>query len=251
MTVSPITARALSPVPHGFFTRSGGVSGGIYAGLNGGLGSGDDRAAVTENRARIAAHLGAAHLVSVSQVHSALVHAVHGPWQGDRPEGDAMVTSVPGVALGVLSADCAPVLLSDSHAGVIGAAHAGWKGALGGVLEAVVDAMIAHGATRDAIRAVVGPSISQAAYEVGPDFVERFIDDDPEAARFFAGGRGDRAQFDLPGFALRRLREAGVAAEWTGHCTYADPARFYSYRRACHAGESDYGRLVSAIALPS
>jgi hypothetical protein len=161
-----------------------------------------------------------------------------------------MVTDRPGVALAVLTADCAPVLLADAQAGVVGAAHAGWKGALGGVLEATVEAMEALGAERDRVLAAIGPAISQRAYEVGPEFVERFLDEDPENARHFAGGQGSRAMFDLPGFCLARLRGAGVgAAAWTGHCTYSDPGRLFSYRRACHAGEPDYGRLLAAIVL--
>ena len=246
----PIRAPGLAALPHGFFTRAGGVSEGIYAGLNGGPGSGDDPAAVAENRARIAAALGAAALVSAAQVHGTDVLEVTGPLGGTRPEADALVTRTPGLAIGVLTADCAPVLLADPEAGVVGAAHAGWKGALAGVLEATLGAMERLGARRERIAAAVGPTISQPAYEVGPDFVERFTEDDPGTARFFAAGRGDRAQFDLPGYCLARLRGLGVSAAWTGHCTYADPARFYSYRRARHAGEPDYGRLVAAIAVP-
>lgn len=250
----PITAEPLRGVTHGFFTRLGGVSDGIFASLNGGAGSGDDVAAVAENRRRIAVHLGARHVVSLHQVHSAEAVRVTGPWQGERPRADAMATDRPGLALGVLTADCAPVLLADREAGVVGAAHAGWKGALGGVLEAAVEAMAGLGAERDRIVAAVGPVISQRAYEVGPEFLGRFLDADPENGRFFAGGQGgpagDRAMFDLPGYCLARLRAAGVVqAAWTGHCTYADPRRFYSYRRACHAGEPDYGRLVAAIVL--
>ena len=247
---SPILADALRGLPHGFFTREGGVSGGIYASLNGGMGSADAADAVAENRARIAARLGVETLVSLHQVHSDRVEHVTGPREGPPPRADAMVTDRPGIGLAVLTADCAPVLLADSEAGVIGAAHAGWKGALGGVLEAVVDAMVARGARREVIVAAVGPAISQRAYEVGPEFVEAFLDEDRAYGRFFAGGRDDRAMFDLPGFCLHRLRKAGVAeAAWTGHCTYGDEARFYSYRRACHRGERDYGRLVAAIAL--
>lgn len=246
---TPILAEPLNGLPHGFFTREGGVSTGIYATLNGGPGSGDEAAAVAENRARIAGRLGVGALVSVHQVHGDRVEHVATPWDGPRPKADAMVTDRPGIGLAVLTADCAPVLLADRAAGVVGAAHAGWKGALGGVLEAVLDAMAALGAERGRIVAAVGPAISQRAYEVGPEFVEQFLDEDRALGRFFAGGRGDRAMFDLPGFCLHRLREAGVAeAGWTGHCTYADAARFYSYRRACHAGEPDYGRLVAAIA---
>ena len=252
--MQPITADALRGVTHGFFTREGGVSGGIYASLNGGPGSADDPAAVAENRARIAAHLRSGHLVSLHQVHSADTVCVDGPWPGEWPRADAMVTDRPGIALGVLTADCAPVLFADVQAGVIGAAHAGWKGALGGVLEAAVEAMQGLGAERDRIVAAIGPTISQRAYEVGPEFVERFVDDDAQNARFFAGGQGgaagDRTMFDLPGYCLARLRLADIgAAEWTGHCTYSDPRRFFSYRHACHQAERDYGRLVAAITL--
>lgn len=254
MSPSPILADGLRGLTHGFFTREGGVSEGVYATLNGGEGSADDARAVAENRARIAAHLGADTLVSLHQVHSDRVERVTGPWEGPRPKADAMVTDRPGTGLAVLTADCAPVLLADREAGVVGAAHAGWKGALGGVLEAIADAMAAVGAQRERIVAAVGPTISQRAYEVGPEFVERFIDEDRGYGRFFAGGRkdpaGDRAMFDLPGFCLHRLREAGIGdAAWIGHCTYSDEARFFSYRRACHRGEEDYGRLVAAIAL--
>ncbi len=250
MSLTPILADSLDGVTHGFFTRQGGVSTGIYAALNGGQGSQDTRAAVAENRARIAAHLGVERLVSVHQVHSDRVEVVSGAWEGARPRADAMVTGRAGLGLAILIADCAPVLFADRAAGVVGAAHAGWKGALAGVLEATVSAMAGLGAERGRIAAVVGPAISQRAYEVGPEYVERFLDDDPEHARFFAGGAGDRAMFDLPGFCLHRLREAGVgSAEWTGHCTYSDAGRFFSYRRATHARETDYGRLVAAIAL--
>lgn len=251
MALSPVLSDLLGDLPHGFFTRDGGVSEGIYAGLNGGQGSQDTAEAVAENRRRIAAHLAADTLVTVSQVHSADALPVTGPWSAETPRADAMVTATPGVALGVLTADCTPVLFADREAGIVGAAHAGWKGALGGVLEATLDAMVALGARREAIVAALGPVISQRAYEVGPEFVERFMDEEPESARFFAGGQGDRAQFDLPGFCLWRLREAGLGeAAWTGHCTYADPARFYSYRRSCHQSEPDYGRLVAAIMPP-
>lgn len=248
MPLKPITAPEFDGIAHGFFTREGGVSEGIYAGLNGGQGSDDAPEAVAENRRRIEAAIGAP-LATVWQVHSPTVVTVTMPWEGDPPRADAMVSATPGVALGILTADCAPVLLADRQAGVIGAAHAGWHGAADGVLGATVEAMRALGARRAGIQAVVGPCISQAAYEVGPEFLERFVDDDPETARFFAGGKGDRAQFDLPGYCLWRLRAEGVAAAWTGHCTYSDPARFYSYRRTCHEGSPDYGRLVAAIRL--
>ena len=248
MTLSPITSPLLAGLQHGFFTRQGGVSDGLYDSLNCGPGSDDDGGAVAENRARVAAHLGAQTLLSLHQIHSdKVVTVTDADWPSDRPQADAMVTDRPGIALGALAADCAPVLFADPDAGVIGAAHSGWKGALGGVLEATVEAMRALGA-RD-IRAVVGPTISQRAYEVGPEFLERFMDEDPEFSMFFAQGRDDRYQFDLPGFALSRLRAAGAEAEWCGHCTYSDPARFFSYRRTTHAREPDYGRQVSAIRL--
>jgi polyphenol oxidase len=236
---------------HGFYTRRGGASSGIFQGLNCGPGSTDLTDAVDINRARVAAHLEVPpdHLVTVHQVHSADVVAVTGPLP-DRPRADALVTATPGVALAILTADCQPVLFCDPQAGVIGAAHAGWRGAKDGVLEATVVAMEALGAARARIHAVIGPTISQSAYEVGPEFVETFLDDDPENARFFAQGKGDRALFDLPAYGLSRLRAAGVGqAEWTRHCTYADEARFFSYRRATHRGEADYGRLISAIRL--
>jgi YfiH family protein len=211
---------------------------------------------VTINRTRAAEALGveAERLVTLHQVHSADVVVVTAPLpaaQGDAlPRADAMVTATPGVALGVLTADCQPVLFADAEARVVGAAHAGWKGALGGVLEATVDAMERLGARRARIAAVIGPSISQRAYEVGPEFFEAFVSEDPQSVRFFAGGKGDRMQFDLPGYGLHRLRAAGVGhAEWTRHCTYSDPVRFYSYRRSVHEAEADYGRLLSAIRL--
>jgi YfiH family protein len=254
MSLSPILADSLDGVTHGFFTRQGGVSTGIYATLNGGQGSQDTAEAVDENRARIAAHLGVTRLVSVHQIHSDRAEVVSGPWQGAKPQADAMVTAAPGIGLAILTADCAPVLFADREAGVVGVAHAGWKGALFGVLEATVSAMTGLGAQRGRITAVIGPTISQRAYEVGPEYVERFLDEDPEHGRFFAGGPaaggGDRAMFDLPGFCLHQLRESGVGrAEWTGHCTYSDETRFFSYRRTCHAGEADYGRLVAAITV--
>ncbi len=246
-----ITSPLLQPLRHGFFTRKGGASSGIFAGLNCGTGSTDIAEVVAINRARAAEALGVdpANLVTVNQVHSADVVTVTAPL-ADRPRADAMVTATPGLALAVLTADCQPVLFADPQAQVIGAAHAGWRGARDGVLEATVEAMEALGARRNRIRAVIGPTISQRAYEVGPEFVEGFIDDDRDNARFFANGAGDRALFDLPAFGLHRLRSLGLAeAEWTRHCTYSDAERFYSYRRTTHAGEADYGRLLSAIRL--
>ena len=245
-----ITSDAL-PVRHGFFTRKGGASSGIFAGLNCGPGSSDQSEIVAINRARVAEAMGvgAAHLVTINQVHSADVITVTSPFS-IRPRADAMVTATPGIALGVLTADCQPVLFADAKAHVIGAAHAGWRGTRDGVLEATIEAMAALGAQRDRIVAVIGPCISQAAYEVGPEFFETFTDDDPAAVRFFINGPGDRLLFDLPGYGLSRLRAAGIAdAEWTRHCSYAAPERFFSFRRTTHAGEADYGRLISVIRL--
>lgn len=252
MTLEILTADALHPLRHGFFTRRGGASSGVFAGLNCGRGSTDLAEVVAINRARAAAALdvGADALLGVHQVHSADVVTV-----GDaRPladvRADALVTDRPGLALSVLTADCMPVLLGDAQAGVIGAAHAGWRGALAGVLEATVDAMVALGAQRDRIHAVIGPTISQAHYEVGPELLDAFEAEDPAYTRFFAQGRGDRLMFDLPALGLHRLRAAGVGlAEWTRHCTYADPDRFYSFRRSTHLAEADYGRLIAAIRL--
>ena len=248
--LDPITSDALSP-RHGFFTRKGGASSGIFAGLNCGAGSTDQADIVAINRARAAEAMGVdvSHLVTLHQVHSPLCLTVDAPLS-IRPEADALATATPGLALAILTADCQPVLFADAEAGVIGAAHAGWRGAKEGVLEATLDAMETLGARRDHIHAVIGPTISQAAYEVGPEFFEAFTDDDPETRRFFANGNGDRMLFNLPGYGLWRLRAAGVGlAEWTGHCTYRDPDRFFSFRRTTHAGEADYGRLISIIRL--
>jgi len=251
MTLEIITADALQGLRHGFFTRRGGASSGVFDGLNCGTGSTDQAEAVAINRARVAdaMQLAPDALCKMHQIHSAdvvqVVSATTPP-----PTADALVTDQPGLALTVLTADCQPVLFADPDAGVIGAAHAGWKGALNGVLEATVDAMENLGADRDQIIAVIGPSISQRAYEVGPEFLETFHDDDAYNARFFVNGDGDRYLFDLPGFGLHKLREAGVGhAEWTRHCTYSDPDRFFSYRRSVHRKEVDYGRLISAIRL--
>ncbi|MCT4369865.1 peptidoglycan editing factor PgeF [Yangia mangrovi] len=251
MTLEIITAESLSPLRHGFFTRKGGASSGVFAGLNCGPGSSDQREIVAINRTRVAQAMEVPNesLVTVSQVHSAKVVTVTGPVSDPRPEADGLVTREPGIALAVLTADCQPVLFADAEAGVIGAAHAGWRGAQAGVLEETIDAMLALGASREGIRAVIGPTISQRAYEVGPEFLGEFMAEDPGNGRFFAGGQGDRAQFDLPAYGLHRLRSAGVEAEWTRHCTYSDPDRFYSFRRATHLREADYGRLISAIRL--
>lgn len=249
-TLEIITSDSL-PVTHGFFTRKGGASSGIFAGLNCGAGSSDLTEVVAINRARVASAIGVApeHLVGVHQVHSADVVAVDGPL-ASHPRADALVTATPGVALSILTADCQPVLFADPKAQVIGAAHAGWRGSVDGVLEATLEAMEGLGARRADIAAVIGPCISQRAYEVGPEFFDTFRDEDPENTRFFTQGQGDRMLFDLPSFGLHRLRRAGVGhAEWTRHCTYHDPDRFYSYRRTTHSGEADYGRLISVIRL--
>lgn len=251
-----ITSPDLAAEPgirHAFFTRQGGVSTGIYASLNGGLGSSDDPAAIAENRARMARHLAVApeNLVSLYQVHSAEVAVVGGPWQGERPKADAMVTTAPGVALGVSSADCGPILFADAEAGVIGAAHSGWKGAFTGIVASTVTAMEKLGARRERILAVLGPTISARAYEVGPEFVERFKSGNPTYARFFtASERAAHAMFDLPAFIALRAQEAGIGRFVDlALCTYGDEERFFSYRRTTHRAEPDYGRLISAITL--
>lgn len=251
MTLEILTHDALAPFTHGFFTRKGGASSGIFQGLNCGPGSSDQSEAVAINRERVAMALGVAPsaLAGVRQVHSADVVTVTGP-MAEQARADALVTATPSIALTVLTADCQPVLFADADAGVIGAAHAGWRGALSGVLEATVDAMEALGARRGSIRAVIGPTISQRAYEVGPEFLDAFLAEDDRYSRFFAGGNGGRMHFDLPGFGLHRLRDHGVGqAEWTGHCTYSDAERFYSYRRSVHRHEADYGRLIAGIRL--
>ncbi|WP_420862819.1 peptidoglycan editing factor PgeF [Algirhabdus cladophorae] len=250
MSLEILTHDSLLPTKHGFFTRKGGASSGVFAGLNCGQGSSDQADMVHLNRQRVATamDLQVDSLVSVHQCHSADVVLVENPFD-KKPKVDAMVTRTPGLALGILTADCQPVLFADREAGVVGAAHAGWQGALYGVLEATIEAMVDHGAQRNRITAVIGPCISQRAYEVGPDFFETFVAEDDRSTQYFANGRGDRLQFDLPGFGLMRLREAGVAASWTGHCTYTDPDRFFSYRRSVHQKEADYGRLIACIRL--
>ncbi len=251
MTLDVITSDALT-VKHGYFCRAGGISTGIYAGLNTGLGSNDDPNTVLHNRRLVAEHLGASleTLGGVHQIHSATVHVATPDTITERPQADALVTNHKGLALGVLAADCAPILFADTGAGVIGAAHSGWKGAIGGVAGSTISEMVKLGATRENITAAVGPCISQANYEVGPEFMEDFIAEDMDFTRFFTNGTGDRYLFDLPSFCLHQLRSEGIAhAEWTGHCTYADEARFYSYRRTTHRKEPDYGRMISAIVL--
>jgi len=225
-------------VRHGFFGRTGGVSSGIYASLNCGPGSGDDRASVTENRRRVSQAMRGAKLLTLYQIHSAEAVVVTEPWE-QGPQADALATDVPGLALGILTADCAPVLFADVEAGVIGAAHAGWKGAVGGVTDSAIAAMERLGARRERIAAAIGPCICQANYETGPEFRERFD------ARFFAG-----RHFDLEAYVAERLAKAGIAnVERIAACTYAREDDFFSFRRATHRGENDYGRQVSAIVL--
>jgi YfiH family protein len=239
---------------HGFFTRSGGVSQGVYASLNGGTGSNDAPEQVAENRARMAAALGVApeRLLTAYQVHSPDVVVAEQPWSRDtRPRADAIVTRTPRLAVGVSTADCGPLLLADAEAGVVGAAHAGWRGALTGVVEATVAAMEELGARRAHIVAALGPTIRQPNYEVGPEFVERFLAADPANARFFVpAARAGHALFDLAGYIAQRVERAGIGDfEDLGLCTYAEPERFFSYRRTTRLGEPDYGRHVNAIAL--
>lgn len=253
-TTSPPAFRAdiLNGVRHGFFGREGGVSGGIYTSLNAGTGSADDPAAVTENRTRIADAIGVApaHLIGVHQVHSPDVIFVDGPWTGERPKADALVTKTPGLAISVLTADCTPILLADRDAGVIAAAHAGWKGALAGVLQNTVLTMIAHGAAPARIEAAIGPCIHQPSYEVGPEFEEAFIAKDIRAADYFIPGKGDRRLFDLPRFCVNRLRFAGVTkVEVLPLDTYTEESRLFSHRRSVHRKEPGYGRNCAAIAL--
>jgi YfiH family protein len=238
---------------HAFFTREGGVSEGLYASLNGGLGSGDNPAHVRENRRRMTVELGVApeNLVSLYQVHSAEAVVVETPFP-ERPRADAMVTRVPGLALGILTADCGPILFADPENRVIGAAHAGWKGALTGVIESTLAAMEGLGAVRTGIVAVLGPTIGASAYEVGPEFRERFEAAAPDNARYFVDSpeRDAHSLFDLPAYIVARLERAGIGEVANlGLCTYSDPDRFFSYRRTTHRAEPDYGRLVSAIAL--
>jgi hypothetical protein len=249
---SPLLAE-LPGVRHAFFTRRGGVSTGLYESLNLGRGSRDDPAAVQENRRRAAAHLAVepAALLACFQIHSSRVHLADAPWGDARPEGDGVVTRTPGLACGALAADCAPVLLADPEARVVGAAHAGWKGALGGVVQAAVETMVGLGAARERIRASVGPCIGPESYEVEADFMERFTAAAPANERFFRPGAAEeRRMFDLPGYVRAQLADAGVErAEWIGRDTCAEEALFFSNRRAFKRGEADYGRLLSAIVL--
>ena len=252
MSITPYRARAFEDIPHGFLGRKGGVSTGILAGLNVGLGSADDREAIAENRRRaVEAVLPGAALVTVHQVHSAEAVIAHAPFPDDaRPPVDAIVTDRPGLLLGILTADCAPVLLADAQAGVVGAAHAGWKGALGGVTDATIAAMERLGARRDRIAAAIGPCISRASYEVDDLFARRFEEADPANERFFFAGRPGRQQFDIEAYVAARLAAAGVGrVEALGLDTYTDEQAFFSFRRATHREEPDYGREISLIGL--
>lgn len=251
--VKVIRAGVLAGVPHGFLGRRGGASEGVFAGLNVGAGSSDDGDTVAANRARaLAAVRPGATLLTPYQIHSADCVTVCAPFaNGLRPHADALVTDNPALALGIVTADCAPVLLADVTAGVVGAAHAGWKGALGGVTDSTIGAMEALGAERARIVAAVGPCIARASYEVDAGFRRRFEEADAANERFFADGSGGRAQFDIEGYVVHRLAAAGVRRiEALGLDTYADEQRFFSYRRATHRGEPDYGRQIAIIALP-
>lgn len=251
-----ITLRALDAdgISHGFFTREGGVSEGLFASLNCSFGSGDDAGKVTENRSRVMAALGLERdrLVTCYQIHSPTVAVVDTVWQhAERPHADALVTRHRGIGLGILTADCVPVLFADAQAEIIGAAHAGWRGALGGVIEATVAAMTALGAAPHRLRAGIGPAIAQASYEVGPEFPAPFLAEDAANAGFFiAAARAGHFMFDLPGYVARKLERLGLARVGrTGGDTAAEADRFFSYRRSCLAKESDYGRALSVIAL--
>ena len=244
----------MNGIKHGFFTREGGVSDGIYQSLNCGYGSDDDGASVAENRHRVAKHLGARHtdVLTVHQIHSAEALIVEQPFAADlRPRADAMVTNVPGLAIGALAADCTPVLFADSDSGVVGCAHAGWRGALAGILEATLNAMETIGAAQHRICAAIGPTIHQHNYEVGPEFEQNFLGQCSENATFFVRPKPQsRPHFDLPGFCRSRLVAAGVGSiEDIGRCTYDDDSLFYSFRRKCHRSEPDYGRQISAIVV--
>jgi polyphenol oxidase len=249
---SPLLAD-LPGVRHAFFTRQGGVSEGVFDSLNVGVGSSDDPICVAENRERAARVLGGdgATLATCYQIHSALVVTVDAPFGNERPWADAIVTQTPGLVCGALAADCAPVLIADPQARIVAAVHAGWRGALAGVVGSAIDAMVWLGADPASLSAAVGPCIGPASYEVGLEFLDAFADADPANARFFAPGMNDEKRlFDLPGYVLSRLTAAGVArAEWIGRDTLAEDDWFFSNRRAVHRGESDYGRLLSAITL--
>lgn len=250
----PVVAKLLAKpgLRHGFFTRNGGVSSGVYASLNAGPGSNDDVSSILENRGRIATELGvkANHLLSPFQFHSSEVVIVDQPFSAERPRADGIVTAKRGLAIGVLTADCGPLLFADRKAGVIGAAHAGWKGAVGGVIENTVSAMETLGARKQDIVAVLGPTIGQGNYEVGADFEADLLARDSAGAAFFVAGlAADKRMFDLPGYIMMRLTSAGVQSENLALCTYANAGQFFSYRRSTHKSEIDYGRQLSALCL--
>jgi YfiH family protein len=254
MKIHAPSLSALDGIRHAFFTRDGGVSGGIYQSLNSGIGSNDDARHVAENRARMAAALGveAERLITAFQIHSPQVVVADEPWSVEtRPKADAIVTRTPGLAIGVSTADCGPLLFADAQARVIGAAHAGWRGAFSGVIEGTIAAMEELGADRDRIAVALGPLIRRENYEVSQGFVDEFLRADDTHARFFApAARAGHAMFDLPGFIASRLAQSGISRfEDIGICTYSDPDRFYSYRRSTHRAEPDYGRHVNAIVL--
>lgn len=252
MSVDVIRATSLGAVPHGFLGRRGGVSAGVCEGLNVGSGSSDDREAIAENRRRaVAAVLDGAALATVHQVHSAEAVFVENAWpHDDRPKADAMVTDRPGILLGILTADCVPVLLADEEAGVVGAAHAGWRGAIAGVTDSTIELMERHGALRDRIAAAIGPAIAQASYEVDQELRTRFVEDDESNARFFIDGLRGKPHFDVPAYVAHRLLLAGVGTiERLALDTYANADRFFSYRRATHREEPDYGRQISLIGV--
>jgi YfiH family protein len=249
--LDPITAKILNGAKHGFFTRLGGVSTGVFSALNCGFGSSDTHDNVCENRTRVARHMGVDddHLITIHQTHSARAHLVDGPIQAGI-QADALVTNRPGHAIAILTADCQPVLFFDPKAKVIGAAHAGWRGCFDGIIEATLDQMESLGADRAMIRAAIGPCISQKNYEIGAEFYDRFVAQNKENKRFFIKTDQGKYLFDLPGYGLVRLRDAGITqTEHTGHCTYADETQFFSYRRCTHRNQADYGRLISAICL--
>jgi len=255
-SIAPLSSPLLAAVPgikHGFFTRNGGASSGIYTSLNVGRGSKDGAAEVAENRRRAAAWFGAepSALLIAHQIHSATVLLANHPWGDARPEGDGVATAKAGLVCGALAADCAPVLLADPKARVVAAAHAGWRGALGGVVQSAVEAMTQQGAAPERIIAAVGPCIGPLSYEVGEEFLAAFREKDPDYEAYFrSAAKPGKHLFDLPGFVLSRLTASGVlSCEWIGCDTYSDEAHFFSHRRAFHRGEGDYGRLLSAIAL--
>ena len=252
MTLATIQSSRLKNFSHGFFTRKGGQSKGIYKGLNCGLGSSDDAKTILSNRNLVAEHMGTSleNIVGVHQIHSVEAIICNGTFE-TAPKADALVTNTPGLLLSVLTADCQPVIFADRENSVIGIAHAGWRGALNGVLNSTINKMEALGAERNQISAVIGPCISQNAYEVGLDFFEKFTSSNKKNKDYFAYSSDTKKyHFDLPNFSLNLLKDEGISSiEWTGHCTYSDPENFFSYRRSCHKKEPDYGRLISAIML--